>query len=57
LPLEKTTEHLREDDFDDLALKRARTVARSGRRLPPSKPAGKIRGTKNVAELIIAKRE
>jgi hypothetical protein len=53
LLLEKTTEQLSEDEVDDLALKRARTVAWSGRRLRAAKPAGKVRGTKTVADLVI----
>lgn len=57
LLLEKTTEQLSEDAVNDLALKRARTVAWSGRRLRPAKPAGKVRGTKTVADLLIEDRE
>jgi hypothetical protein len=37
LLLEKTTEQLSENEVDDLALKRARTVAWSGQRLRPRK--------------------
>jgi hypothetical protein len=55
--LEKTTEQLSEDEANDLALKRARTVAWSGRRLRPTKPAGKTRGTKTVADLVVENRE
>ena len=45
LLLEKTTEQLSEDEVDDLALKRSRAVAWSGRRLRPAKPAGNVRRT------------
>ena len=57
LLLEKTTEQLSEDAVVDLALKRAPAVAGSGRRLQPAKPAGKIRGTKTVADLVVTNRE
>ena len=58
LLLETTTERLSEDEVNDLALTRARTVASSGRRLPPAKPAGKIRGgTGTVADVVVANRE
>ena len=57
LLLEKTTEQLSEDAINDLTLKRARAVAWSGRRLRPAKPAGKIRGTKTVADLVVEDRE
>jgi hypothetical protein len=39
------------------ALKRAGTIAWSGRRLRPAKPAGKVRGAKTVAELVVGNRE
>jgi hypothetical protein len=55
--LEKTTEQLGEDAVNDLALTKAHTVAWSGRRLRPAKPVGKIRGTKTVADLVVANRE
>lgn len=42
LLLEKTTEQLSEDEVNDLALNRVRTVAWSGRRLRPVRPAGKV---------------
>jgi hypothetical protein len=57
LLLEKTTEQLSEDEISDLALKRAHTVAWSGRRLRAAKPVGKVRGTKAVADLVIENRE
>jgi hypothetical protein len=57
LLLERTTEQLSEDAVNDLAMKRARTVAWSGRRLGPAKRAGKVRGTKTVADLVIENRE
>lgn len=57
LLLEKTTEQLSEDEVDDLALNRAHTAAWSGRRLRPAKPVGKIRGTKTVADIVVANRE
>lgn len=57
LLLEKTTEQLSDDAATDLALKKAGTVAWSGRRLRAAKPAGKIRGTKTVASLVTANRE
>jgi hypothetical protein len=55
--LEKTAEQLSEDAVNDLALTRDRTVTWSGRRLQAAKPAGKIRGTKTVADLVVAKGE
>lgn len=57
LLLEKTTEQLSEDEVNDLALNRARTVAWSGRRLRPVKPAGKVHGTKTVADVLIENRD
>lgn len=39
------------------ALKRAGTIAWSGRRLRPAKPAGKVRGAKTVADLVVENRE
>jgi prevent-host-death family protein len=39
------------------ALKRAGTIAWSGRRLRPAKPAGKVRGGKTVADLVVENRE
>jgi hypothetical protein len=57
LLLEKSTEKLSEDEVNDLALKRARTVAWSGRRLRPAKPVGKIRGTKTIADLVVENRK
>ena len=39
------------------ALRRAGTVAWSGRRLRPAKPAGKVSGTKTVADLVVEDRE
>lgn len=57
LLLEKTTEQLSEDAVDELSLERARAVVWSGRRLRPIKPAGKVRGTKTVADLVVENRE
>ena len=42
LLLEKTAEQLNEDEVNDLALNRARTVRWSGRRLRPAKPTGSL---------------
>ena len=39
------------------ALKRAGTVAWSGRRLRQARPAGNVRGTNTVADLIVENRE
>ena len=39
------------------ALKRAGAIAWSGRRLRPAKPAGRVRGDKSVADLIVEDRE
>jgi hypothetical protein len=39
------------------ALKRAGVIAWSGRRLRPAKPAGKVRGSKTVADLLVENRE
>ncbi len=39
------------------ALRRAGTVAWSGRRLRPAAPAGKVRGGKSVSDLLIEDRE
>lgn len=39
------------------ALRTAGAIAWSGRRLRPAKPAGKVRGTKTVADLIVENRE
>ena len=39
------------------ALRRAGAIARSGRRLRPAKPAGKVRGKKTVADLVVENRE
>jgi hypothetical protein len=55
--IEKTAEQLGEHAVDDLALTTAHTVAWSGRRLRPARPVGKIRGTKTVADLVVANRE
>jgi len=41
LLIEKTAEQLSEDEVNDLASNRARTVTWSGRRLRPAKPTGK----------------
>jgi prevent-host-death family protein len=38
-------------------LRKAGAIAWSGRRLRPARPAGKIRSTKTVADLIIENRE
>ena len=43
LLLEKTAEQLNEDEVNDLALNRARTVRWSGRQLRPAKPTGSLR--------------
>jgi hypothetical protein len=50
LLLEKTTAQLSENDVKELALKRARAVAWSGRRLRSAKPVRKVRSTKTVAD-------
>ncbi|MBI2187932.1 MAG: hypothetical protein HYU37_12575 [Acidobacteria bacterium] len=39
------------------ALRRAGVIAWSGRRLRPAKPAGKVRGNKTVADLLVENRE
>ncbi len=39
------------------ALRRAGTIAWSGRRLRPAKPAGKVRGNKTVSDLLVENRE
>jgi prevent-host-death family protein len=39
------------------ALRKAGAIAWSGRRLRPAKPAGKVRGSKTVADLIVENRE
>ena len=39
------------------ALRKAGTIAWSGRRLRPAKPVGKVRGRKTVADLIVENRE
>ncbi len=39
------------------ALRRAGAIAWNGRRLGPAKPAGKVRGTKTVADLVVENRE
>jgi antitoxin (DNA-binding transcriptional repressor) of toxin-antitoxin stability system len=39
------------------ALRKAGAIAWSGRRLRPAKPAGKVRGTKTVADLLVEDRE
>jgi hypothetical protein len=39
------------------ALRKAGAIAWSGRRLRPAKPAGKVRGTKTVADLVVENRE
>jgi prevent-host-death family protein len=39
------------------ALRKAGALAWSGRRLRPAKPAGKVRGTKTVADLVVEGRE
>ena len=39
------------------ALRKAGAVAWSGRRLRPAKPAGKVSGTKTVADLVVENRE
>jgi prevent-host-death family protein len=39
------------------ALRRAGTIAWSGKRLRPAKPAGKVRGNRTVADLIVENRE
>lgn len=46
LLLEKTAEQLNEDEVNDLALNRARTVRWSGRRLRPAKPTGSLLRTR-----------
>jgi prevent-host-death family protein len=39
------------------ALKKAGTLAWSGRRLRPAKPVGKVRGNRTVADLVVENRE
>ena len=39
------------------ALRQAGAIAWSGRRLRPAKPAGKVRGAKTVADLVVENRE
>ena len=39
------------------ALRRAGAIAWSGRRLRPAKPAGKVRGKKTVADLVVENRD
>lgn len=39
------------------AFRKAGAIAWSGRRLRPAKPAGKARGTKTVADLLVENRE
>ena len=39
------------------ALRTAGAIAWSGRRLRPAKPAGKVRGSKTVADLVVENRE
>ena len=46
LLLEKTAEQLNEDEVNDLALNRARTVRWSGRRLRPAKATGSLLRTR-----------
>ena len=38
-------------------LRNAGAIAWSGRRLRPAKPAGKMRGTRTVADLVVENRE
>jgi prevent-host-death family protein len=39
------------------ALRKAGAIAWSGRRLRPAKPAGKVRGSRTVADLVVENRE
>jgi prevent-host-death family protein len=39
------------------ALRKAGTIAWSGRRLRPAKPAGQVRGGRTVADVIVENRE
>jgi hypothetical protein len=39
------------------ALRRAGTIAWSGRRLRPAKPVGRVRGGRTVADVIVEHRE
>lgn len=39
------------------ALRKTGAIAWSGRRLRPAKPAGKVRGGKTVADLVVENRE
>ena len=39
------------------ALRKAGTIAWSGRRLRPARPAGRVRGERTVADLIVENRE
>jgi hypothetical protein len=62
--LEKTTEQLSDDEVNDLVRDSGRrsseespAIAWSGRRLRPAKPAGKVRGNRTVADLVIENRE
>jgi hypothetical protein len=62
--LEKTTEQLSDDEVNDLVRDSGRrgseespAIAWSGRRLRPGKPAGKVRGNRTVADLVIENRK
>ena|SRR5919108_784530 len=66
LLLEKTTEQFSEEEVQDLAehqrerveaLRKTGAIAWSGQRLRPAKPAGKVRGRKTVADLVVENRE
>ena len=39
------------------ALRKSGAIAWSGRRLGPARPAGKVRGTKTIADLVVENRE
>jgi hypothetical protein len=62
--LEKTTEQLSDDEVNDLVRDSGRrgseespAIAWSGPRLRPGKPAGKVRGNRTVADLVIENRK
>jgi hypothetical protein len=62
--LEKTTDELSDDEVNDLVRDSERrtfgespATAWSGRRLRPAKPAGKVRGNKTLADLVIENRK
>jgi hypothetical protein len=51
-------EWLTQDEYEErTTLRKAGTIAWSGRRLRPAKPAGKVRGDRTVADLVVENRE